>query len=146
VWDTNGLGVAGVTVQTSGYLPATTDGTGFYALGVPTGWTGTIVPSLGANLFAPGTIALTNITTQTTNQDFLMVDSITPVLSSSVSGTNLVLNWNGLPGVNYRVDWSTNLVDWAPWSVLLPGTNAPMLFEVPVNTDVQGFFRLGASN
>jgi len=48
--------------------------------------------------------------------------------------------------VNYRVDWSTNLVDWAPWSVLLPGTNAPMLLEVPVNTDVQGFFRLGASN
>jgi hypothetical protein len=146
VHDTNNTGVTGVTIEALGYLPTSTDANGYYALGVPFGWTGAITPSLGANMFLPGSIALANITTQTTNQNFVMVPTILPEVSSGVSGTNLLFNWSGFSSVTYQAYVSSNLVDWVPFGDPLPGTNAPMQLQIPIGTDTQSFFRLGASN
>ncbi|HEU5069511.1 MAG TPA: Ig-like domain-containing protein [Verrucomicrobiae bacterium] len=146
VRDTNNAPVAGVTVTASvGYLPAMTDATGTYSIGVPPGWSGTLTPSLAANLFQPDSITLSNVTDTVTNQDFVMVGSMAPVLSASLSATNLLLNWSGLDGVNYQAYWSTNLADWLPWGDPIPGTNGPFELTLPVEADGLKFFRLGAS-
>ena len=36
----------------------------------------------------------------------LVIDSVT------LSGDDVTLHWNGIPGVNYTVQWSTDLLDW----------------------------------
>lgn len=146
VRDINGIGISGVAVQTPGYLPVSTDATGNYALGVSSGWSGKITPSLGKNMFAPGAISLTNVTVQTTNQDFLMVDTIAPILVPSLSETNLLLNWTALPGVTYQAYWSTNLVDWSAFGSPLRGTDAVMQLQMPIGSNPLGFFRLNVSN
>ena len=146
VTDTNGAPVAGVLLQPSGGLTGVTTGTnGQYALGVPPGWSGTVTPSLGSFMFAPGSMAYTNVTAPLTNQNYLMVTTIAPGLASGVSGTNFLVNWAGLPGVTYQLLWSTNLVDWQPLGGPLPGTNGLMQFVVPIGSDPADFFRVSAT-
>ena len=146
VTDTNGAPVAGVLLQASGGLTGvTTDTNGQYALGVPPGWSGTVTPTLGSFMFAPGSITYTNVTAPLTNQNYLMVTTVAPGLTPGVSGTNFLVNWAGLPGVTYQLLWSTNLVDWQPLGSPLPGTNGPMQLVVPIGSDPAGFFRLTAT-
>jgi len=146
VTDTNGAPVAGVLLQASGGLTGvTTDTNGQYALGVPPGWSGTVTPTLGSFMFAPGSITYTNVTAPLTNQNYLMVTTLAPGLTPGVSGTNFLVNWAGLPGVTYQLLWSTNLVDWQPLGSPLPGTNGPMQLVVPIGSNPAGFFRLTAT-
>lgn len=146
VTDTNGAPVAGVLLQPSGGLTGvTTDTNGHYSLGVPPGWNGTVTPSLGSFMFVPDSITYTNVTDLVTNQNYLMVTTIAPNPTSSLSGTNFTVNWAGLPGVTYQVLWSTNLVDWQPLGSPLPGTNGLMQFPVPINSGPANFFRLSAT-
>ena len=146
VTDTNGAPVAGVRLQPSGGLTGvTTDTNGQYALGVPPGWSGTVTPSLGSSMFAPGAIAYTSVTAPLTNQNYLLVTTIAPGLAAGVSGTNFLVNWAGLPGVTYQLLWSTNLVDWQPLGSPLPGTNGLMQLVLPIGSDPADFFRVSAT-
>ena len=147
VTNLNGAPVAGVLLQPDGGLiGATTDASGNYSIGVPTGWNGSITPSFGMLMFVPGTLSYTSLPGSVTNQNYLMVPTVAPTLVSGVSGTNLSMSWTGIPGVTYQTWWSTNLVDWSPLGDPLAGTNGQMQILLPLGTDPADFFRLGATN
>lgn len=147
VRDTNGAPVAGVAIQPSGGLiGATTDANGAYSIGVPPGWNGTLTPSLDAFVFVPGVLNCANVTASLTNQDFLMVTFISPVLATGITSTNLSVGWQGISGVTYQAQYSTNLVDWLPYGDTIPGTNGPMQFSVPLDGSPSVFLRVQAAN
>jgi hypothetical protein len=144
---TNGLGVAGVSVQPSGGLAAaTTDTNGNYSLTAPSGWTGNVTPSFGSSVFVLPSMSYTNITSSLTNQNYLMVSTIAPGLTTSLSAGNFSLNWNGIMGVTYQVLCSTNLVTWQPLGSPLTGTNGPMQVVLPMGSSAEEFFQLQADN
>jgi hypothetical protein len=142
-----GQGVAGVLLQPDGGLPVSrTDATGRYLIGVPPDWTGSVTPGLATNVFVPRVRSYTNVVGNLGNEDYLMVDSITPQLSSGAAGTNVWLGWSGIPGVTYQIHASTNLVEWDAWGEVLAGTNGPMMVVVPASEPPTRFFRLKANN
>jgi hypothetical protein len=67
-------------------------------------------------------------------------------VDTQLQGTNLFLNWQGIPGVAYQPFWSTNLVDWFPYGSLLSGSNGVMKVLVPVDEDPMKFFRIRSEN
>jgi hypothetical protein len=147
VTDTNGQGIAGVLLQPSDiFAGVTTDTNGNYSLGVPPDWNGTVAPSFGTSMFIPSFLSFTNVSASLTGQNFLMVPTIAPLLSSSVTGGNFNLTWGGLAGVTYQAYSSTNLVDWQPVGALLPGTNGLMQFVTPLDGQPLQFFRIQASD
>lgn len=149
VRDTNGQPVAGVLVQSdpAAFADSTTDTNGNYTIEVYAdfgGFTGTLAASLGNFMFVPGSLSYTNVTTPQTDQDFLVVPTIAPVLSLGATGTNLVLEWGGISGVSYQAFWSTNLSTWQSLGELLPGTNGLMYMSVPLLPQPVQYFRVGA--
>ncbi len=146
VTDTNGTPVSGVLLQPNGGLTGiTTDINGNYSLGVPTGWSGTVTPSLGTSMFVPDSMSDTNISGSLTNQNYLMVPTVAPSISTGTSGNNITFNWAGIPGVTYQLLWSTNLVTWQPLGGPLSGTNGPMQIVLPDSSNSAAFFRINAS-
>jgi hypothetical protein len=146
VRDTNGQGVAGVMLQAIGLPDAFTDVNGEYALGVTTGWSGGVIPSLDGFMFVPGSRVYTNVNGSIGNQDYLIVNTIAPAVDGQLQGTNLFLNWRGITGVTYQPLWSTNLVDWFPFGGLLFGSNGVMELRVPMDDDPMKFFRVRSEN
>ncbi len=147
VTGTNGAGVAGVSMQPSGGLPASFTGSdGSYYVGVPPGWTGTVTPSAGSDVFLPPSMSYTNVTASVTNQNYTMVLTIAPSLTTSFSTGNFSLNWNGISGVTYQVLWSTNLVTWQPYGGPLAGTNGSMQIVVPSGSNSTEFFQIQAGD
>ncbi len=147
VTDTNGQPVSGVLIQPDGGLSTTTtDTNGNYALGILPGWSGTVVPSGGGFVFAPGSRVYTNVTTSVSNQNYVAVITIAPDVSAGLQATNLMMNWFGISGVTYQLYSSTNLVDWLPYGDPFPGTNGPVVLPVPTTGDPARFFRVQASN
>ncbi len=143
---TNGSGVAGVLLQPDGGLTGvTTDTNGNYSLGVPSGWNGTVTPSLGAYIFVPDSLTYTNVTSSVTNQDYVMAQTAAPNLSPGLSQGNFSMSWTGISGVTYQLLWSTNLVDWQPLGSPLAGTNGPMQLQLPFGANTAAFFQLNAS-
>jgi hypothetical protein len=144
---TNGQPVPGVLIQPDGGLSTTTtDTNGNYALGILPGWWGTVVPSGGGFVFAPGSRVYTNVTTSISNQNYAAVITIAPVVSAGLQATNLMMSWFGISGVTYQLYSSTNLVDWLPYGDAFPGTNGPVELPVPTTGDPARFFRVQASN
>jgi hypothetical protein len=147
VTGTNGGGVAGVSIQPSGGLTAsTTDSNGNYYVGVPPGWTGVVTPSLGSNMFLLPSMNYTNITGSLTNQNYSMVQTISPTLTTSLSAANCSLNWSRISGVTYQVLWSTNLVTWQSLGNPVPGTNGPMQIVLPSGSNSEEFFQIQAGD
>jgi len=147
VTDTNGQGVAGVFLQPSDFFTGvTTDTNGNYSLGVPPGWYGTITPSLGASMFIPSFLSFTNVSAPLTDQNFVMVPTIAPLLSSTISGGNFNLSWYGIAGLTYQAYSSTNLTDWQPMGGPLPGTNGLMQLVTPTSGQPIQFLRIQASD
>jgi hypothetical protein len=139
--------VSGVLIQPDGGLSTTTtDTNGNYALGILPGWSGTVVPLGGGFVFAPGSRVYTNVTTSVSNQNYVAVITIAPVVSAGLQATNLMMNWFGISGVTYQLYSSTNLVDWLPYGDAFPGTNGPVELPVPTTNDPARFFRVQASN
>lgn len=66
----SGTAVNGVSVSLTGAGTTTTNASGFYALVVPYGYTGTLTPFKPGYTFAPETIALTNVVANATAQNF----------------------------------------------------------------------------
>ena len=75
-----------------------------------------------------------------------MVETITPSMTVTQAGQDLQLTWPGVPGVTYRLSWSTNLVDWQDTGSSWTGINGPMQTLFPVSGEPQKFFRLQAQN
>jgi len=147
ITDTNGLPVPGVLLQPSITMSSTTtDTNGNYALGFVPGSSFTVTPALGALIFLPGSMSYTNVSTSVSNQNYLAVSTLASVLTAGANGTNLVLNWQGLPGVNYQVYCSTDLVNWVPWGAALTGSNAPaQMILAPSNGVPAQYFSVGSS-
>src|SRR4029077_13641143 len=146
VTDTNGLPVRFVTVRPDGgLLPAVTDSNGTYAIEVPPSWVGTLTPSRGTSIFIPQSRSYTGVTTDLTNQSFVMAPPAALALTQQRQGSNLNLGWYGINGVTYQPLWSTNMVDWQPYANPLTGTNGPMNCVVPVGDDPVMFFRFSSS-
>ncbi|HEX5218167.1 MAG TPA: carboxypeptidase-like regulatory domain-containing protein [Verrucomicrobiae bacterium] len=140
-----GQPVPGVTLSPDGGLiEATTDANGNYSIGVAPGWGGTVTPALGTNAFVPGRLSYTNVSASVASRNYLMVPTVAPTLTSSVSASGLSLSWGGLPGVLYQPESSTNLVNWSPYGPPLPGTNGLMHLLVPTDADPLKFVRLRA--
>ena len=100
---------------------------------------------LDTNSFVPGALSYTNFAVSVTDQNFLMVPTVAPLLGSSLSGTNLFVNWSGIPGVTYQAECSTNLVDWQSLGGPLLGTNGLMELLVPAEVEPQKFVRVRAA-
>jgi len=65
------VGMAGVTASAgAGVGPTVTDGSGYYELTVPGGWTGTVTPAKPDWGFTPTSWPYTNVTSDQTNQDY----------------------------------------------------------------------------
>jgi hypothetical protein len=147
VTDTNGSPVEGVLLQPSGGLVGiATDANGNYVLGVPSGWNGGVTPALDALMFAPRVRAYTNVTSSASGENYLAVPTIAPAIASGLQGTNLLMNWHGLPGVAYQFYYSTNLTDWVPSGDLIIGSNSVVELLVPADGDPLKFFRVRAKN
>ena len=135
----------GALIQPLGFAATTTDSNGNYVLEFPAGWSGAVTPSLGTNVFVPNTRSYASLNSDITDASYLTVASVTPVLSSGLSGTNLVLNWSGVPGVTYQAYWSTNLSTWSPLGSSFPGANGLMQLLIPANDQPQKFVRVQAT-
>ena len=147
VLDTNGLGVPYLTIQVSGdAFPVLTDGSGFYSLEVFPSWVGSLTPERGGRVFIPPSRTYTNVSNDLTNQNFVMATSSALALSSQRQGTNLNLSWYGINGVSYQMLYSSNLVNWVPYSLPVMGTNGPANTAIPIDvTRPADFFRFSAS-
>jgi hypothetical protein len=88
---------------------------------------------------------LSNVTTRISDQNYLAVSTVAPALTTQVQTNMNILNWYGIRGVTYQPLYSTNLVDWLPYGVPVPGTNGPLQLLVPIGTNPNMFFRVGAS-
>jgi hypothetical protein len=147
ITDTNGQPVAGVTLhQDNGSFTALTDAGGAYTLGVAPGWSGNVVPSLGSRIFAPYSRGYANVTGSISNQNYVAATTLAANLTSRVRGTNFAVDWFGIGGVTYELQYSTNLMDWAAYPGVVVGTNGPAEFLAPIDGDPQRFIRLKARN
>ncbi|MGP8199274.1 MAG: beta strand repeat-containing protein [Limisphaerales bacterium] len=144
--DTNGQPVTGVLLQPSaGLSTTTTDTNGNYALGFVPGSSFTVTPSLGTLAFVPSSMSYTNVSASISNQNYLMVPTAAPVLTAAGNATNLVLNWQGIPGVSYQVYSSTDLINWQPVGAAVPGVNGPVQIAIPPTNSSPEFFCVQSS-
>jgi hypothetical protein len=147
VTDTNGLPVAGVVLQPdSGAPSASTDTNGFYLLSLPPTVTVHVTPTAPGLMFVPGSRTYVNLTTAVSNENYVAVSTIAPVVAMQFQTNTCILNWYGISGVTYQPLYSTNLVDWLPYYSALPGTNGPLQLLAPMDTNPVMFFRVGASD
>ncbi len=66
-----------------------TDAKGHYRVGFIPGSSLTLTPSKHGLMFVPGSRSYANVTTTLTNQDFLAVDTITPLVTATVRAAHL---------------------------------------------------------
>ena len=143
VLDTNGLPVTGVTLQPGGGLGGVLTATnGQYSLPVRASWTGTVLPTKPGWLFVPSARSYTNLTANVTNQNYTLVKTIAPAISSRQQGTDCHVEWYGISSVGYQPQSSTNLVNWVDFGGSLIGTNGPLGFDFPITSAPATFFRM----
>jgi hypothetical protein len=146
ITDTNSQPVAGVLLQPSTGSFTTTDTNGYYALGFVPGSSFTVTPSLGALVFLPGSMSYTDVSASISNQNYLAVSTLAPVLGTGGNATNFVFSWQGLPGVSYQVYSSTNLINWLPYGAAVTGSNGPLqIIIVSTNGGPAQFFSVQSS-
>ncbi len=102
--DANGAGVDSVRLTFSDGGTVFTHGGGIYSKGVKYGWSGTIVPWFDAYTFDPDTIPLTNVTSNTTDQNFFAFPPPNPI----VDGYVLTLDRIPVAGVVLHFDGLSN--------------------------------------
>lgn len=69
-------------------------------------------------------------------------------VSIQTSGTNLILNWPGVAGQSYQLQYKTNLTDptWTPVGGVVTGTGGTLTVTNALGASTQGFFRLQLGN
>ena len=98
-----GAGLGSVTMTVSDVGTVSTDASGSYNADVPTGWTGTVTPSLVGYFFMPASKSYTSVASSQTNQDFSAFAAPPPMIT--VSGTILETG-TGNPVNGVDVDYS----------------------------------------
>ena len=85
-------------------------------------------------------LAIDNFSFSATAQATLSTVSMT----AQASGTNVILNWPGLTGQMYEVQYKTNLTDaaWLPLNSPIPGTGASLSLTNNLGSAPQRFYRL----
>jgi hypothetical protein len=147
VTNLNGQPVAGVVLNGgSGITPGITDANGNYTIGVPLGWTATVVPSLSGMMFVPGSRYYGSFSGSISNENYLTVPTIGPTLGASRQGTNIVLHWFGLAGVQYSTFYSSNFLDWVFYGDVFPTNNGPAQLVIPIGPEPVKFFRMQATD
>jgi hypothetical protein len=146
VADTNGVPMAGVTMQASGGLtPANTDANGNYTLAVPPSWSGSVAPLQANALFLPPSLAYANLAAPMTNQNFTAVPSAALGMQVVSQGANVNLAWFGAGNTSYQVQESTDLIEWVNYGSPITGTNGPINVSITPDPSVpQAFFRFVA--
>jgi hypothetical protein len=140
ITDTNGEPVAGVLLQPSaGLSSTTTDANGKYALAFVPGTSFTVTPLLGSLVFVPASLSYTNVFTSISNQNYVALSTLAPVLTAGGNATNFVVGWQALAGVKYQIYNSTNLADWQPYGSAITGSNGPVQIPVPTGGSAQFF-------
>jgi len=71
LWTSTNTPFSGVQVNASGGVSETSDTNGFYAMFLAYGWTGTVTPSNAGSVFSPEARSLTDLTQDTSGQDFV---------------------------------------------------------------------------
>jgi len=105
-----------------------------------------VTPSLGALVFLPGSMSYTDVSASISNQNYLAVSTLAPVLGTGGNATNFVFSWQGLPGVSYQVYSSTNLINWLPYGAAVTGSNGPLqIIIVSTNGGPAQFFSVQSS-
>jgi hypothetical protein len=147
VTNLNGQPVAGVVLNAGfGVTPGITDANGNYSIGVPPGFAVHVVPSLNGMMFVPGQRYYGTLTGSISNENYLVVTTIGPTLGASQQGTNVVLNWFGLAGVQYSTFYSTNFLDWVFYGIVSATNTGPAQLLVPIGPEPVKFFRMQATN
>ena len=145
VLDSSGSPVPFVTLRPDGgLLPIVTDTHGAYSLEVPLNWVGTITPFRGSSLFVPASHTYTNVTSDLTNQDFVLIKPANLTLSIQQQDNNFTLSWNGIAGVYYQISSSTDMINWIPYNTFSGGTG-PMTIFIPTGPEPAKFFRFRMS-
>ena len=127
--DTNGQPVAGVVLQPDGGIGSTTTGTnGLYLLSVPPSMPIQVTPSAPGLVFVPSSRSYNAIYGTLTNENYVAVTAVAPVISMQTQTNGLAFNWYGIAGVTYQPLCSTNLVDWVPYADAVADSNAPVQF------------------
>ncbi|HEX4351148.1 MAG TPA: carboxypeptidase-like regulatory domain-containing protein, partial [Verrucomicrobiae bacterium] len=144
ITDTNDSPISGATIQpTDGIAATTTDANGNYFLSVPLGWSGTLTPSASGYVIVSASASYTNLVASAT-QNFLATPPSAFALNATPQSSGVNLAWFGARGVNYRVYYSTNLIDWHSYGVIVNGANQPVSVNVPATNGPKMFFRFGA--
>ena len=144
VTNLNGTGITGVTLQPSGLASVISDTNGFYSVAVPVFWSGSIVPS-GNGVIFPNSLTFASVSQDTPDQNFLLSSTSNLLIRGAVFADNyFTVNWFALNGVNYQLQYSTNLVDWVPVGPIYIGNDAPREIVVPTGGAPQMYFRMNS--
>ncbi len=131
VTDDWGLGLDGVTLTFSNDGgTATTDGYGYYSHSVPSGWSGTVIPTKAGYSFTPPSRDYTDVTANITDQDYTAsIIQYTLTIDTTAGGTT-----DPAPG-SYTYDYGTEVsvtavpnsgYQFSGWSGDATGTTNPI--------------------
>lgn len=79
------------------------------------------------------------------NGEFFRLDLRPTIESISKTGTALAIDWAAVTGLNYQIQYSTNLTNSSGWVNLgtsIPGTNSTMQAVVSIGPDPRRFYRV----
>ncbi|MFN7138981.1 MAG: Ig-like domain-containing protein [Limisphaerales bacterium] len=143
VVDTDGApSLEGITLQPSGGLPPVVTGeSGAFTISVPPNWSGIISVSDGHRRFIPESRSYTNLVNNVGNQNFIRAYPNLLSVSTELTSTNVSFAIHGIQGVTYQPYYSTNLVDWLPYSAPVLGSNELIQLQLPMTNGPQTFFR-----
>jgi hypothetical protein len=82
-----------------------------------------------------------------TNGSFSVFPPPVPLTSSvGPNGASLNLQWTGLGGMSYQVEFSRDLIHWQPYGAPLISSRGPNFLVLPIGIDSGTFFRLVLAN
>ncbi len=123
-------GVAGATLNYTGGVPVTADGTGAYSLTVPYGWSGSVTPTRPGSTFTPASRSYVNATTDFTAQNYT-ANPVTYTISGNAGVAGATLNFTG--GTPVTADGSGNYSLTVPynWSGSVTPSLSAYVFSPP---------------
>ncbi|MEI8043177.1 MAG: C-type lectin domain-containing protein [Verrucomicrobiota bacterium] len=143
-----GTPVPNVLLSVSGSLPTRTDTSGAYRLALPPGWGGTVTPEYPGWSFIPTNRVYADLAADASSEDFAATLAEPLILTTTRSGTALSFRWPSARGLQYRIQWATNLpaTSWLDEGVPVPGTGGVLSTNLPLGPEPAKFYRLQIGN
>jgi hypothetical protein len=126
------VGVAGVLLNydNGSSMTSFSDGNGNFAITIPAGWSGTIIPSLAGYTFSPSNLSYTNVFVNETGQDFTATaHNFTISGNVGISGATVSYTGIGLPSGITFTDSNGN------YSIVVPNSAQ----QISVNPSMTGY-------